>query len=212
MPGSGKSNCAEKLASLAQGFVINTDKIIESIEGESITEIFSNSGEKRFRDLESKIISFLSSKMLTASSPFKNNQETYSKIEQELLPLLKKASSTPGKLLILDVGGGLPVHNNLMAELKALGLVVFLSCKPETLLERLKNDSSRPLLNLKDDEIAPIKEKFEKMVKLLRERQNCYRDAHITVNTELLNPDEVAKKIVSEIKNWKSSEDFSKTV
>lgn len=47
---------------------------------------------------------------------------------------------------IISVGGGLPLLEQNRIILKQLGTVVFLKIKPETVLERLKGDRSRPLL------------------------------------------------------------------
>lgn len=47
---------------------------------------------------------------------------------------------------IISVGGGLPLLEQNRIILKQLGTVVFLKVKPETVLERLKGDRSRPLL------------------------------------------------------------------
>ena len=54
--GSGKSSVGKALAKLLQLKFVDTDALIEAKEGQSINKIFSERGEKYFRDLESKII------------------------------------------------------------------------------------------------------------------------------------------------------------
>ncbi len=54
---------------------------------------------------------------------------------------------------VISVGGGLPIREENQVNLKKLGKVIYLRAKPETLIERLKGDESRPLLkggNLED--------------------------------------------------------------
>ena len=47
---------------------------------------------------------------------------------------------------ILSVGGGTPVREENRPLLKELGIVVFLRIRPETVCERLKGDTTRPLI------------------------------------------------------------------
>ena len=47
---------------------------------------------------------------------------------------------------VISVGGGLPMKEENRKLLKELGTVVYLRARPDTIYERLKNDTSRPLL------------------------------------------------------------------
>lgn len=47
---------------------------------------------------------------------------------------------------VISVGGGLPMKEENRRLLKELGTVVYLRARPDTIYERLKNDTSRPLL------------------------------------------------------------------
>ena len=58
---------------------------------------------------------------------------------------LKKLIQTE-KNQIISVGGGLPIRKENHTLLKELGTVVYLRAKPETIYERLKHDTTRPLL------------------------------------------------------------------
>ena len=63
MPGAGKSAVARKLARhFPNRPIIDTDAEIEKRTGRSIPEIFRDSGEKAFRDLESEIIAEVGAK------------------------------------------------------------------------------------------------------------------------------------------------------
>lgn len=54
MPGSGKSTIGRSLASHLGVSFFDLDKLIETAEGKSITEIFSHFGEDTFRMIESR--------------------------------------------------------------------------------------------------------------------------------------------------------------
>ncbi len=54
--GSGKSLTSNKLARSLKRTIVSTDKLIEEREGRTITDIFQNSGEPYFRNLEKEIV------------------------------------------------------------------------------------------------------------------------------------------------------------
>lgn len=78
---------------------------------------------------------------------------------------------------VISTGGGLPMKKENHALLKKCGLVVYLKTKPETVMERLKDDTTRPLLQRPDKEAA--------IRTLMSEREPVYsRLADITVLTD----------------------------
>ena len=60
MPGSGKSSIGAMVAKMCGRTFIDTDAEVEKAAGKSIPEIFAESGEAAFRELESKIIAEVS--------------------------------------------------------------------------------------------------------------------------------------------------------
>lgn len=70
---------------------------------------------------------------------------------------------------IISTGGGLPMKRENHPLLKELGTVVYLRISPECVWERLKNDTTRPLLQC-EDPLAKIKE-------LLTMRAPVYEEA-----------------------------------
>lgn len=54
--GSGKSTVGRELATLCGRSFEDADHTIESLEGRSIDEIFRDSGEAHFRDLEARVV------------------------------------------------------------------------------------------------------------------------------------------------------------
>ncbi len=55
-PGSGKSSIGRALAKLLDQDFVDTDALIEEQEGKSISEIFQQSGEEKFREIESAVV------------------------------------------------------------------------------------------------------------------------------------------------------------
>lgn len=70
---------------------------------------------------------------------------------------------------IISTGGGLPMRKENHPLLKQLGTVVYLRISPECVWERLKNDTTRPLLQC-EAPLAKIKE-------LLTKRAPVYEEA-----------------------------------
>lgn len=70
---------------------------------------------------------------------------------------------------IISTGGGLPIKAENRPLLGQLGTVVYLKAKPETIYERVKGDTKRPLLCCD----APL----ERIKTLLSEREAAYAQA-----------------------------------
>lgn len=51
---------------------------------------------------------------------------------------------------VISTGGGTPLRDENMEILKELGVVVWLRITPDTVFDRLKNDTNRPLLQTED--------------------------------------------------------------
>ncbi|MCD7739449.1 MAG: shikimate kinase [Lachnospiraceae bacterium] len=70
---------------------------------------------------------------------------------------------------VLALGGGTPLRQENRELMKKLGVTVYLKAEPETIYERLKGDTTRPLLQC-DDPAARIRQ-------MLRERDPIYTEA-----------------------------------
>lgn len=81
---------------------------------------------------------------------------------------LKKLIGSAGNQII-SVGGGLPLREENRELLHELGQVFYLCAKASTIYERVKDDTTRPLLQGDDPR--------GKIETLLRERDPLYRDA-----------------------------------
>lgn len=122
----------------------------------------------------------------TISEIFASDGEAYFRqLETQCLERMKK--TTNGQ--IISVGGGLPVQRRNHALLKQLGCVVYLRAKAETIYERLKNDTSRPLLQGDDPQ--------GKIRRLMEERAAVYEEvADVIVDVDGKEFDEILDEIV----------------
>ena len=86
-----------------------------------------------------------------------DGEEYFRNAETELL----KKLSAEAEGLVLATGGGMPMREENAALLREIGTVVFLDTKLETILERLQNDTGRPLADGEDREkkLRPLYEK-----------------------------------------------------
>jgi shikimate kinase len=89
---------------------------------------------------------------------------------------------------VIATGGGLPANDANLTSLKTHALVVCLWASPETIFERVRAHSHRPLLN----EPEPL----AKIHQLLAVRAPYYRQADVLVNTERRTLREVAIQVI----------------
>ncbi len=161
--GSGKTSIGIRLSYRLKMTVEDTDKLLESREGKSINDIFASEGEAYFRRKETELLAELAERAVSASG---------------------KAGSPK----IYSVGGGTPVAPENRKLLKRLGTVVWLRVRPETVYQRLQDDTTRPLLQC-GDPLARIRE-------LMESRREAYSScADITVDVDGLSPEEIMDRI-----------------
>lgn len=83
----------------------------------------------------------------TVSEIFEESgEEAFRCMETECLRELIKTA----RRQIISAGGGLPMRKENHALLKELGRVFYLKVTPETVYERVKSDTTRPLLQVED--------------------------------------------------------------
>ena len=108
----------------------------------------------------------------TISAMFAEEGEEYFRnAETELLRKL----SAEAEGLVLATGGGMPMREENAALLREIGTVIFLEAKIETILERLQNDTGRPLADGEDREkrLRPL---YEKRLPVYREAADYILD------------------------------------
>lgn len=120
------------------------------------------------------------------SQIFEEDGETYFR-ESETALLKEIQKRNYGR--ILSVGGGTPVKPENRELLKACGTVIYLRIQPETVYERLKNDTKRPLLQCKDP--------LAKIVELMAARKDAYEAcADYVVDVDALSMDGVVERVM----------------
>jgi shikimate kinase len=97
---------------------------------------------------------------------------------------------------VIATGGGLPVNPANLESLKTHALVVCLWASPARIYERVREHSHRPLLNAADPQ-ARIQE-------LLAQREPCYREADVLINTETRCLREVATQVIHQFQEARS--------
>lgn len=89
---------------------------------------------------------------------------------------------------IISTGGGIVLRKENIIMLKQKGIMFYLKTSPEILIERLKDDDSRPLLKTID-----IKNKLYSMLEV---RAKLYEKSDYTIITDDLTLEQTADEIV----------------
>ena len=90
---------------------------------------------------------------------------------------------------IISTGGGIVTNQDNIPILKQLGKVYYLKIKPETVVERLEGDKTRPLLMGED--------KLVKVEQLMADRKELYEmAADKTIDTDYLSVNEIVDLIL----------------
>lgn len=159
--GCGKSTVGREIAQREKVMFLDTDAWIEEKEQMSISSIFVVKGEAYFRDLETRCLESLLSE-----------EKEYEK----------------GGAKIFSVGGGLPMREENRKLLQQLGTVIYLKATPDTIYERIKEDTTRPLLQ----GVNPK----QKIIDMMAIREEMYQDAaEIVIHVDEKAIDKIAEEI-----------------
>ena len=99
-----------------------------------------------------------------------------------------------GGALVVALGGGAIAQPGACERLTASGTIVYLRATPKTLLGRIRDSADRPLLHGLSG-----KDRLRRIAELLSERSPCYEQASIVVDTDALEPKEVAEAILGRL-------------
>ena len=116
-----------------------------------------------------------------------HGEEYFRTLETQLLIELQSHGNT-----VVSCGGGVPMRERNVKEMKKNGKVVLLTAKPETILERVKDDHSRPLLE-GNKTVAYIAELMEKR------REKYEAAADIVVATDGRSAEEICEEIIGKL-------------
>lgn len=119
------------------------------------------------------------------SEIFKKEGEPYfRKVEKAMV---RKVSAL--EKVIVDCGGGVVLDPENLSCLKQTGMVIYLSATPESIYERVKNHTHRPLLNVENP--------MQVICDLLDKRQAFYAQASYTIDTDNRNLNDICAEIIS---------------
>lgn len=111
-------------------------------------------------------------------------QEYFRDLESQLLEELSDTSDT-----VISCGGGIILRPENRRMLRECGTVFLLTARPETIMNRLRRDSSRPLLDGSDREAA--------VRRLMNERKELYREsADHCISTDGRSLDDICREII----------------
>lgn len=106
--------------------------------------------------------------------------------------LLEKMIADKNDSLVISTGGGMPVRAENQKLLRQLGTVVYMRVKPETVYERIKGDTTRPLLQC-DNPLERIRE-------MIKSRGPAYETAaEFIIDVDNLTQQEAAEEIIRRI-------------
>ncbi len=119
---------------------------------------------------------------------FENDGEAY--FRQLEAGLVRELAGDAGfRNTVISTGGGIVLSAENRAGLKRLGTVIYLRARADSLYERVKNDTGRPLLKT-EDIAGRIKE-------MLKERSPMYEEAaDIIIDTDELDAEETAAALI----------------
>lgn len=112
-------------------------------------------------------------------------EEYFRNIETEILERISQDSNQ-----VVSTGGGVVIKNQNWDIMRKNGVTIYLKASIETLFNRVKHKTTRPLLNVDDP--------FEKAKEIFSEREHLYEKSDIIIDREGLEPEQVAEVIISE--------------
>lgn len=120
---------------------------------------------------------------------FEEKGEAYFRnVETELLMELQSGEKT-----IVSCGGGVPMREKNVLEMKKSGKVVLLTALPETILERVRDNEDRPLLQ--------NRKSVEGIRELMEQRREKYEAAaDMMVATDGKSAETIAREILQTIR------------
>lgn len=116
-----------------------------------------------------------------------HGEAAFRKFERELVTEMETWSDK-----VISTGGGLVVEPENLASLKAHSLVVCLWATPDTIYQRTKHQTHRPLLRAADP--------LSKIRELLATREAAYKQADVLVNTEQRSVKEIAAHVLHHVR------------
>ncbi len=171
-PGAGKTSVGKLLHEKYRWSWADLDERIERLAGASVTSIIRVEGEQRFRELERRALA-----QLLAEQPD-----------------------------VISLGGGALLSDHNRAEVSEKAFVVHLAVSFEEALQRIAEQEKqalesggqavRPLLS--NDNQTSLDSLSKEVRRLMDKRQGIYDFAHLCINTDSQQPEQVADYLVTQ--------------
>jgi len=124
---------------------------------------------------------------INISEMFEKHGEKYFRdVETESLRKISEKSNQ-----IISTGGGIVIKDENWEIMRNSGVSVYLKASIETLFNRVKHKSTRPLLNVENP--------FEKAKELFTARESLYEKSDVILDREGIEPGDVAMAIIREL-------------
>ncbi|MCR5155780.1 MAG: shikimate dehydrogenase [Butyrivibrio sp.] len=162
--------------------------ILEGFMGSGKTTVSQLLSQKLDLDLMDTDEAIETTEGRSISSIFEEDgEEAFRKMETELVETIVRDH---WRDMVISLGGGLPLREENRSLLKEAGKVIYLKASPETVYERVKGDTTRPLLQC-DDPLSKIKE-------LQAARSDLYdAAADMVIDTDGKSPEEITEEILN---------------
>lgn len=121
-------------------------------------------------------------------------EEYFRELETNLLIEMQSRSN-----VVVSCGGGVPMRERNVAEMKKNGRVVLLTAKPETILERVKDNHDRPLLE-NNKNVSFIADLLEKR------RAKYEAAADIVIQTDGKSELEICEELIHRLRETDANE------
>ncbi len=121
----------------------------------TVGRVLSKIMDMKFVDID-KIISAREKKSI-ASIFEEKGQKYFRDLEREII--LQESTKNN---CVIATGGGSIIDNENIKNLKETSYIIYLDCTVDCLYQRLKNNTTRPILNQTDDKKRLIEELYEK--------------------------------------------------
>jgi len=106
-------------------------------------------------------------------------EDAFREMESEELRYLGQKEN-----IVVALGGGSLLQQSNLDFVLNNGLLVYLKLNPDALTDRLLHSRKRPLILDKEGEILPRERLLKRVTGMLKERQNMYDQATLTVDLE----------------------------
>jgi shikimate kinase len=155
----------------------------------SVGRILAKNLEMSFVDLDETIEKELGMKIPEIFST--HGEEFFRDAESKLLRAVAQRGGQ-----VIATGGGVVLREENWEVMEREGVTIYLKAPAVVLYNRVKNNTSRPLLQVDNP--------FEKVQELLSTRIPLYEKADLIVDTEHITSQEIVKEIIEKLNNFSS--------